>query len=94
MQGFKKYGIWVSNCEGDEGADRIRLERLEFVTTQNTQTDFYFIINPAIPDIPKNRFFVFRDCKFQGPGTPVKTANPALDVNIDWPPNVRPVQGN
>jgi serine/threonine protein kinase len=93
FHGFKKYGICVSNCEGEEGAERIRLERLEFAFTQKEQTAVYFSINPKITDIPKNRFFLFKDCKFQGAGTPVKSANPALEQDITWPPNVQPVQG-
>jgi hypothetical protein len=94
LQGFKRYGIWVANCEGGEGAERIQLNHLEFVTSQKEQTDLFFNINPRIPAVSKNRFFAFRDCKFLGDGTPVKTDDPALLENIDWPPNVRPVTGH
>ncbi len=93
LQGFKKYGIWVTNCEG--GAERpIELKRLDFVTTQKRQTALFFSIEPGIRDlIPKDRYFAFLDCKFSGDGTAVKTAELATLENIDWPPNIQPVQG-
>src|SRR5579884_1193614 len=93
LQGFKKYGIWVTNCEG--GAERpIELKRLDFVTTQKGQTALFFSIEPGIRDLsPKVRYFAFQDCKFSGDGTAVKTAEPAALENIDWPPNIQPVQG-
>ncbi|HZV03976.1 MAG TPA: protein kinase [Gemmataceae bacterium] len=90
---FKRYGIWVSNCEGGDGPDRIQLHKLDFVMTQKEQTAVFFSINAKIDGISKNRFFAFKDCNFVGNGTPVKTDDPAAIENIDWPPNVQPVQG-
>jgi eukaryotic-like serine/threonine-protein kinase len=92
LQGFKQYGIWIANCEGGEGADRVQLNRLKFITNQKAQTAVFFSINAKISDIPKNRFFTFHDCTFIGEGTPVKTDDPATLENIHWPPNVRPVK--
>jgi serine/threonine protein kinase len=93
LRGFTKYGIWVTNCEGAQGRP-IEFNRLEFVTTQMEQTALFFSIEPGIRDIiPKDRYFAFHDCTFSGDGTPVKTADPAALENIDWPPNVQPVQG-
>jgi serine/threonine protein kinase len=93
LQGFKKYGIWVTNCEGSPER-RIEFNHLEFVTTQNEQSALYFSIEPGIRDvIPKDRYFAFHDCTFTGAGTAVKTADPAALENIDWPPNVQPIQG-
>jgi serine/threonine protein kinase len=93
LRGFKKYGIWVTNCEG--APDRpIGLNRLEFVTTEKDQTALFFSIEPGIRDIiAKDRYFTFRDCTFTGDGTPVKTADPAALENIHWPANVQPVKG-
>ncbi len=93
LQGFKKYGVWVTNCEG--GPERpIEFKRLDFVTTQKGQTGLFFSIEPGIRDlIPKDRYFAFQDCKFSGQGTAVKTAEPADLESIDWPPNIQPVQG-
>ncbi|HWG44186.1 MAG TPA: protein kinase [Gemmataceae bacterium] len=95
LQGFKQYGIWVTNCEGDASADRhVQLERLEFVTTQKEQTAVFFSIQPSLRDsIPKNKFFTFRDCKFDGPGAKVKTDDLTTLEAIDWPPGIAPVQG-
>ena len=94
-KGFKKYGIWVTNCEGGEGPDRvIQFNRLEFVTTAKEQTALFFSIEPGMSKLfPKNRHFAFHDCKFVGEGTKVKTPDPATLENIEWPPNVQPVQG-
>jgi serine/threonine protein kinase len=91
---FKKYGIWVSNSEGGDGPDRIQLQKLDFVVAQKEQTGVFFSINAKIDGISKNRFFAFKDCNFLGNGTPVKTDDPAALENIDWPPNVQPVQGH
>jgi serine/threonine protein kinase len=93
LQGFKRYGIWVANCEGGQGADRVHLDHLRFITAQKDQTGVFFNINPKISDITKNRFFSFRDCTFVGDGTPVKTEKLEELESIDWPVNVRPVQG-
>jgi serine/threonine protein kinase len=95
LQGFKKYGIWVTNCSGGEGAERrIQFNRLAFVTTRDDQAALYFSIEPGIQNlIPKNRFFAFHDCSFEGPGAKVKTKDPATLEQIDWPNGVQPVKG-
>jgi len=90
LQGFKKYGIWITNCEGSPDR-RIEFNRLEFVTTQKEQAALFFSIEPGIRDlIPKDRYFTFHDCTFAGEGTAVKTADPTVLENIDWPPNITP----
>jgi hypothetical protein len=93
FQNFKKYGIWVSNCEGGDGPERVQLRKLDFVMNQKEETAVFFSINSKIDGISKNRFFAFYDCNFGGTGTPVKTDDPAALENITWPPNVQPVQG-
>jgi len=90
---FKKYGIWVSNCEGGEGSDRIKLDQLDFVMTQKEQTGVFFSINSKIDGISRNRFFTFSNCTFLDNGTPVKAEDLATLENITWPSNVQPVQG-
>ena len=93
LQGFKNYGIWVTNCEGS-AERRIEFNRLTFTTTRKEQAALFFSIEPSIRDaIPKNRCFVFRNCTFDGPGAPVKSADPAMLENIGWPANVQPVKG-
>ncbi len=93
LQGFRKYGIWVTNCEGGESQDRrVQFNRLEFVTIRPEQTALFFSIEPGIRDaIPKNRYFAFHDCTFVGPGTKVKTPDLASVAHIDWPADVKPV---
>ncbi len=93
LQGFKKYGIWVTNCEGSPER-QVEFKRLEFVTTHKNQSALFFSIEPGVRDlIPKDRYFAFHECTFSGKGTAVKTAEPATLENIDWPPNVQPIQG-
>ncbi len=94
LQGFKKYGIWVTNCEGSPQR-RIEFNRLKFLTTQKEQSALFFSIEPGIRDlIPKDRYFTFHDCTFVGAGTAVKTADLTALENINWPPNVQPVRGH
>jgi eukaryotic-like serine/threonine-protein kinase len=95
LQGFKKYAIWVTNCEGGEAADRrVQFNRLEFITSAKEQTALFFSIEPGMRrQIPKNRYFAFHDCKFVGEGTKVKADDPTALGNIEWPPDVQPVQG-
>jgi serine/threonine protein kinase len=91
LQGFKKYGIRVTNCEG-EAQLPIEFNRLEFFTSQKDQAAVFFSADLNVV-VRKNRYFAFHDCTFAGRGTKVKTTNPATLENIDWPPNVQPVQG-
>jgi serine/threonine protein kinase len=93
LQGFTKYGVWVTNCEGS--LDRpIEFNRLEFITTRREQAALFFSIEPGIRNIiPKDRYFAFHACTFLGDGMAVKTPDPATLEDIAWPPNVRPVQG-
>lgn len=91
LQGFKKYGIWVTNCEGS-GEHPIEFNQLKFITSQKDQTALFFSADlRGAP--PKNRYFAFHDCTFVGEGTKGKTTDPATLENIDWPPNVQPVKG-
>jgi serine/threonine protein kinase len=95
LQGFKKYGIWVTNCEGGESQERrIQFNRMEFITTRDDQAALFFSIEPGIRDtISKNRYFAFHDCKFVGPGMKVKTTDPSTLADIDWPVDVQPMKG-
>jgi hypothetical protein len=95
LQGFKKYGIWVTNCEGGESRDsRIRFDRLQFNTTQPEQAAIYFSIEPGVRDvIPKNRNFAFNACTFTGLGTRIMALDLSTVELIAWPDGVEPVQG-
>jgi serine/threonine protein kinase len=95
LKGFKKYGIWVTNCEGGASIDQhVLLHQVQFVTSQKEQTALYFSIERYFQDaIPKNRFFIVRDCKFDGPGEKVKTVNLATLDRVEFPAGVQPVQG-
>lgn len=95
LMGFRKYGIWVTNCEGGKEPERrIQFNRLEFVTAQPDQTAFYFSIYPAVRETPsKNQFFSLSDFKFDGPGSKVMTADASTLDNIELPPGVSVVQG-
>jgi serine/threonine protein kinase len=83
--GFKKYGIWVTNCAGGAGAGQgIQLDRLEIVTTRQEQAAVYFSIASSVRDAPsKNEFFHFRDCKLEGPGAKVQTKDLATLDHIE-----------
>jgi serine/threonine protein kinase len=89
--GFKKYGIWVTNCAGGAGAGQgIQLDRLEIVTTRQEQAAVYFSIASSVRDAPsKNEFFHFHDCTFQGPGAKVQSKDLATLDHIE---GVQPVQ--
>jgi serine/threonine protein kinase len=95
FSGFRKYGIWVMNCEGGSAIDQhVLLSSLEFVTTQKEQTALYFSIQLSFQDaIPAHRFMVFRDCKFEGPGEKVKADSLTTLDHIEFPTGIQPVQG-
>jgi serine/threonine protein kinase len=89
--GFKKYGIWVTNCAGGAAPGQgIQFDRLEIVTTRREQAAVYFSIASSVRDAPsKNEFFHFRDCKLEGPGTKVQSKDLATLDHIE---GVQPVQ--
>jgi eukaryotic-like serine/threonine-protein kinase len=95
LQGFKKYGIWVTNCEGGEGKkQRIQLNRLQFTTSKAEQAAVFFSIEAGTRDaIPKNRNIVFTACAFAGPGAKIKSQDLSTLEHIEWPEGVAPVQG-
>jgi serine/threonine protein kinase len=95
LQGFKKYGIWIANCEGGESPDRhVVFRRLTFVTTQKEQASLFLSIESGARDfIPKNKFLDLRDCTFDGPGDKVRTPDPSTLDHVDLPAGVQPVQG-
>ncbi len=92
--GFKKYGIWVTNCAGGTAPGQsIQFDRLEIVTTRQEQAAVYFSIVSSVRDAPsKNAFFHFRDCQLEGPGAKVQTKDLATLDHIDLPDGVQPVQ--
>jgi hypothetical protein len=96
LQGFKKYAIWLMNCEGGNNNDqRIILDRLIFEVPRPEQTALFFSIEKHTRDtIPKNRFITFGSaCQFAGPGTKVRTPDFAGLEDVQFPAGVRPVQG-
>jgi hypothetical protein len=95
LQGFKQYGIWITNCEGDESPDQhVVFNGLTFVTTAPEQTAVLFSIESGTRDIiPRNKFIDLHDCIFAGPGTPVKTPDPATLDHVQLPPGIQPVAG-
>jgi eukaryotic-like serine/threonine-protein kinase len=95
LQGFTQYGIWVTNCEGGPGPDRvIQFNRLELITTRPEHTAVFFSIEQGIREtVSKNRYFAFHDCTFGSEGAKVKTPDLSTLADIEWPPNVAPVQG-
>ncbi len=92
LQGFKQYGIWVTNCEGGQAPEQhIQLTRLEFTTTAAKQAALYFSIEPgARKDIPNNRYFAFHECTFAGPGAKVTVRDPSAVADIEWPSGIEP----
>ncbi len=92
LQGFKQYGIWVTNCEGGQVPEQhIQLNRLEFTTTGDKQAALHFSIEPgARKDIPKNRYFAFHNCTFAGPGAKVTVRDLSAVADIEWPSGVEP----
>ena len=95
LQNFKRYGIWIANCEGGEKKDRhVLLDRVNFVTTQDDQTALFFSVETGVRDaIPKNKFIDLSDCTFEGPGEKVKTPDLATLDQVAFPAGVQPVQG-
>ena len=95
LQNFKKYGMWITNCEGGEKEDRhVVLDHLNFVTTQKEQTALFFSVEAFARDaIPRNKFIDIRDCTFEGPGEKVKTLDPATLDHVVFPAGVQPIQG-
>ncbi len=95
LQGFKKYGIQISSCEGGPSPEKhVVLQRLTFVTDRQAQTDLFFSIEDFHKDaIPTNKYFIVRDCTFEGPGTKVKTPDRTTLDHIEFPPGIQPVQG-
>jgi serine/threonine protein kinase len=92
LLGFKKYGIWVTNCEGGNAPGQlIQFDRLECTTANDTQAALHFSIEPgSLEAIPKNRFFAFHDCTFAGPGAKVTVRDLSTVANIEWPAGVEP----
>jgi serine/threonine protein kinase len=94
LLGFKKYGVWVTNCEGGKSVEqRIRFDGVMFTTTAAEQSALHFSIEPgARASIPKNRFFSFHDCSFAGPGAKVTARDLSNLADIEWPAGVQPQQ--
>jgi hypothetical protein len=88
---FKEYGVWVTNCEGGPGDRKISLSRLHFLTARADQTAIFFeILGHGRDIVPKNRFFSFRDCTFDGPGKKIKAGPNAIDP-AELPPDLKPL---
>jgi len=97
LKEFKKYGIWVLNCEGDEPPDRrVVFAALTFEIPRAEQTGVFLSIAEHTRDkIPKNKFITIRDdCKFIGPGVKIKTPELSTLERDEFPAGVQPVQGN
>jgi hypothetical protein len=93
LKRFNKYGVWVTNCEGDESIERhVLLTRLLFVSSKPDQTALFFSINERIKDtIPTNKFIVIRDCIFEGTGVKIKTPDPKNLDHVEFPAGLQPV---
>jgi serine/threonine protein kinase len=92
LKGFKKYGIWVTNCEGSQTPEQhIQMDRLEFITTNSQQSALFFTVEPGMRKaIPTNRFFAFHNCTFDGPGSKVTVRDLSNVADIEWPEGVEP----
>jgi eukaryotic-like serine/threonine-protein kinase len=94
LEGYRKQGILVTNCEGSSD-NRVKLLGLRFLSHPG-QSAISFTILPQIPDIPKNRFFIIRDCTFDGPGSKVRSGKPTLTTEpldrdtIELPSGINP----
>jgi hypothetical protein len=69
LTGFREYGMWVTNCEGE--ADRpVSLLDLHFVTSGKDQTAlFWEVLDHTRARIPRNSHFLIKGCTFDGPGS-------------------------
>jgi hypothetical protein len=94
LQGFQKYAVWVTNCEGGESIPQhIVFQRVQFLSTKAEQTDLFFSIEMQAPNtIPVNKFFIVRDCTW-GQGAKVKTPDLKTLDRIELPVGVKPEQG-
>jgi hypothetical protein len=94
LRGFNRYGIWVTNCEGGPSPDKhLLFTRLVFDVPRADQTALFFSIRKEIQAIPKNKYFIVRDCTFNGPGAKVKTPDLATLEQAEFPAGVQPVAG-
>jgi hypothetical protein len=84
LTGYHSYGLHIANCEG-EPAKYIELSNLTFKTTAADQVGLYFDINPKVK-IDKDRYFLIRDCKFNGRGEKAKLSPSAQIESIEVQP--------
>jgi hypothetical protein len=89
FKNFKKYGVWVTNCEGGPGDRQVSLSRLHFITGGDQTAIFFEVLDHSRESIPRNRFFSIRDCKFDGPGGQIRAANPNAIDQVELPPGVK-----
>jgi hypothetical protein len=63
VQGFKRYGVVVINCDGESGRP-VLFDRLQTGATSDTVAAVFF---DAIPEISRiDQFITLRDCRFEG----------------------------
>jgi hypothetical protein len=85
LKGFREYGVWVTNCEGESGRP-VTLSNLHFFTAAREQTALLFeVLDHTRNTISQNQHFAIRDCTFEGPGGKVKTTRKADLEDIDAP---------
>jgi hypothetical protein len=93
LQGFTKYGVWVTNCMGGANTQRVWFGNLTFKTNAKTQTAFFFELRPDLmQQFPRNANILLREpLEIEGPGQKVtaftEEAVRWVEMPAGWRPN-------
>jgi len=71
FQNMQKYGLLAANCEGTEKSP-VTIKKANFETKAG-QAGVYFAVYKHTKSITANRYLLFTDCVFEGPGSAFKT---------------------
>jgi hypothetical protein len=84
LRGYRKHGILITNCSGTSNRPVV-LADLHFLSNRDQAGLFFDILGPGVP---ANRHIAVRNCTFLGPGSAIRTPNPAyIDrATVDLPP--------
>jgi hypothetical protein len=87
LRNSKKYGVWITNCEGTSD-NPVSLVNVRFHTPKDGTAVRFDILKSLLASVKVNSHLSFKDCTFEGPGRKFTVANNSfLDLpTIDLPP--------